>query len=72
MAMLCLDLLNNELKENICGLTRTAETSFAGAKLPDGIAYACIFWAEHVCLLEHDVEDAMRRVHRFLADHMHH
>lgn len=48
IALLCIALLESVLKENLCGLTLSQEP--VQAKLSEDVAYACMYWVEHVCV----------------------
>ena len=63
----CLDRLDF-LKENVCNLTLSRR---AQASLPEHIAYACIFWVEHVCLIE-DTSFIADMLSAFLFKHLLH
>ncbi|KIM82264.1 hypothetical protein PILCRDRAFT_474447 [Piloderma croceum F 1598] len=64
----CLDRLDDFLEENVCNLTLSRE---AQASLPEHIAYACVFWVEHVCLIE-DTSCIADRLSAFLFKHLLH
>ena len=70
LALHCIELLDNTLRENICGLTlpdlELKET------LPDAISYACKFWAEHICLISHIADNIVNQIYRFLDRHLIH
>jgi hypothetical protein len=65
-----MELLENTLQENICGLTLphpiTQET------LPEAVSYACKFWIEHICLITDATDDIVHHMGRFLGQHLLH
>ncbi|KAF8967493.1 hypothetical protein BDZ97DRAFT_524061 [Flammula alnicola] len=72
VALRCVELLDKELKENICGLTLPHWDS--AKTLPDGISYACRFWVEHVSEVSDMAYTASvaEKIHLFLNRHLLH
>ena len=70
LALRCIDLLNKELRENICDMT----LPYLSRKktLPDAISYACQFWIEHICLVSDVTDDIVNEVYNFLVKHLLH
>ena len=70
LALRCIDLLDKELRENICDMT----LPYLSRKktLPDAISYACQFWIEHICLVSDVTDDILNRIYDFLAKHLLH
>ena len=70
LALRCIELLDKELRENICDMT----LSYLGRKntLPQSISYACIFWVEHICLVSDVTVDIVNRTYNFLVKHLLH
>ena len=66
----CIELLDKELRENICGMT----LPYLSRKntLPDAITYACKFWIEHICLVLDVTDDIVSRTYDFLVKHLLH
>jgi hypothetical protein len=64
----CLEHLGGFLRENVGNLTLSGE---AQTSLPEHIAYACVFWVEHVCLIE-DTSLIADRLSAFLFKHLLH
>ena len=70
LALRCIDLLDKELRENICDMTLPY---LSGKKtLPEAISYACQFWIEHICLVSDVTDDILNRVYDFLVKHLLH
>ena len=70
LALRCIDLLDKELRENICDMT----LPYLSQKktLPDAISYACQFWIEHICLVSDATDDMLNRIYDFLVKHLLH
>jgi hypothetical protein len=71
VALRCLDRLsNNGLKRNICNLTLSV--ALKKEKIPDDMAYACIFWINHMCLINDDILSVVGHLKTFLTKHLLH
>ena len=69
LAKKCLERLSNGgLKRNICNLTLSVPLK--DEKVPDDIAYACIFWITHTCFI--DDNSLVGHVETFLNTHLLH
>jgi hypothetical protein len=70
LALRCIDLLDKELRENICDMT----LPYLSRKntLPEAISYACQFWIEHICLVSDVTDDILNRMYDFLVKHLLH
>ena len=70
LAFRCIDLLDKELRENICDMT----LPYLSRKntLPEAISYACKFWVEHICLVSDVTDDIVNRMYDFLVKHLLH
>lgn len=55
LAIHCIDLLDNRLKENICGLT--LPYPIENETLPEAVPYAYKFWITHICLIPHATDN---------------
>jgi hypothetical protein len=70
LALRCINLLDKELRENICDMTlpylKRRNT------LPEAISYACMSWIEHTCLISDDMDDIINRMYDFLVTHLLH
>jgi hypothetical protein len=64
LALHCIELLDNTLRENICGLT--LPHPIRNETLPDAVSYACKFWVEHIRLISHATEHIVGRIYSFL------
>ena len=66
----CIDLLDKELRENICDMT----LPYLSRKktLPEAISYACKFWIEHICLVSDITDDIVDQIYDFLVKHLLH
>ena len=70
LALRCIDLLDKELRENICEMMLpylNRENT-----LPEAICYACEFWIEHTCLGSDVTDDILDRMYDFLVKHLLH
>jgi hypothetical protein len=70
LALRCIKLLDNELRENICDMTLPHLTQ--KKPLPEAISYACKFWIEHTCLISDVTDDIVDRIYNFLVKHLLH
>jgi hypothetical protein len=66
----CLYWLERELKRNICDLTLSADTR--DAYLSEHVSYACMFWIDHICLMEENKEAIVNQIDCFLHQHLLH
>jgi hypothetical protein len=70
LALRCIELLDNTLRENICGLTLPHPVQ--NETLLDAVSYACKFWVEHICLISQAADNIGDRIYRFLGQHLIH
>jgi hypothetical protein len=70
LAVHCIQLLDTELKENICALT--LPHLVGGRALPEAVSYACKFWVEHICSISRAADDIGNRIYTFLCQHLLH
>ena len=70
LALRCIDLLDKELRENICDMTLPYLSP--NSTLPEAISYACKFWIEHICLVSDVTDDIVTRMYDFLVKHLLH
>ena len=70
LALRCIELLDKELRENICDMT----LPYLSQKrtVPEAISYACKFWIEHVCRISTDGDDILNKIYNFLDKHLLH
>ncbi|KAF8712430.1 hypothetical protein AX14_013105 [Amanita brunnescens Koide BX004] len=70
LALRCIELLDKELRENICDMT----LPYLSRKntLPEAISYACKFWIEHICLVSDVTDDIVNQMDGFLVKHLLH
>ena len=70
LAHLCLHHLDQKLKRNLCNLTLFVEME---DEIPDeDVAYACLFWVDHVCDVNEDVLSIMQQLDTFFRRHLLH
>jgi hypothetical protein len=70
LALCCINLLDKELRQNICDMTLPHLTQ--KETLPEAISYACKFWIEHMCLISDATDDIVERTYNFLVKHLLH
>lgn len=70
LAIHCIDYLDGNLHENICGLS--IQQLVWDASLPEALSYACRFWIEHVTMISNASRALGDRMYIFLGDHMLH
>ena len=70
LALCCINLLDQELRENICDMT----LPYLSWKktLPEAISYASKFWIEHICLISDVLNDIVDQIYAFLVKHLLH
>ena len=70
LALHCIELLDNELRENICDMT----LPYLSRKrtLSEALSYACKFWIEHFCLVSDVTDDIANQIDDFLVKHLLH
>ena len=70
LALRCINLLDKELRENICDMT----LPYLSRKkpLPEALSYACKFWIEHICLVSDVTDNIVNRTYDFLVKHLLH
>jgi hypothetical protein len=69
LAMRCMDCMDAVLKRNMCNMTLTVDQ--ANEKLPEEVSYSCLFWIDHICVIE-DSSPVMDRLRDFLYQHLLH
>lgn len=72
LAFLCLDRMDGALKHNMCNISLSTEPGTPS--LSEDLSYACVFWVEHVCLVEDNESVAviLDRLEKFLFRHLLH
>jgi hypothetical protein len=70
IAIQCLERLDGVLKQNLCDLTLSTSNARA-SDLSEDLAYACMFWIEHVCAVT-DEASVVKPVEGFLHRHLLH
>ncbi|KAF5321442.1 hypothetical protein D9619_000082 [Psilocybe cf. subviscida] len=80
LALRCLQLMNQSLKYNICGIPeelivshreRTNSPENAG-KIPTAVKYSCLFWAAHLAKVTAIDQELAETFHDFLHGHLLH
>lgn len=70
VAIQCLRHLNVVLKRNICNLSLSADLE--NETLSEDVAYACVFWIDHICVVKKDIPAVMGYLKMFLDIHLIH
>lgn len=70
LAIHCIELLDNSLHENICGLKLPHLVQ--QQPLESAVAYAGRFWVEHVCSISQISDDIGDQIYKFLDEHLLH
>jgi hypothetical protein len=70
LALRCINLLDKELRENICDMTLPYQSE--NNTLPEAISYACRFWIDHFCLVSDVTDDIANQIYAFLVKHLLH
>lgn len=66
----CLDRLTSALKRNVCNLTLSM--GLEHESLPEDVAYACLFWIDHICMIREGIPQIVAHLHSFLYQHLLH
>lgn len=72
LAFACIDLLERNLKENICGLTRCWGPISPPVPLSEEISYACMFWIRHAVDVSDDAPALAARIDTLMHAHLVH
>ena len=67
LALHCLRRLHQVLRQNVCNLTPSANP--VDEALPEDIAYACMFWVDHLCAVNEEVASVIDTLDAFLHSH---
>jgi NACHT domain len=70
LAFRCLDRMDAVLRRNMCNMTLTVDGAIES--LPEDVSYSCMFWVDHVCIIDDDVRPVVDRLHGFLFRHLIH
>lgn len=70
LAVLCLDRMSGTLRRNFCDLALSSRD--VERKLPEGLAYSCIFWIEHIDSIGEELNSIVEHVDIFLHSHLLH
>ena len=70
LALHCIELLDKELRENMCDMTLPYLSQ--KCTIPEAISYACKFWIEHICLVSDVTDDIVNQIYVFLRKHLLH
>ena len=54
LAIRCLQLLNGTLNMNLCNLSLSVDQE--AEQIPEEVAYACVFWIDHICGVKHAIQ----------------
>jgi hypothetical protein len=71
IAIRCFERLDAVLTRNVCHLTLSSRSHFNGS-LSDDVAYACLFWIEHVCNSWNVIDLIVIYIGPFLRKHLLH
>ena len=70
LAFQCLAHMDTVLKRNICNMTLSVNQADEG--LSEVVSYSCLFWIDHICVIEDDLVPVVDRLHGFLNRHLLH
>ncbi|KIJ50176.1 hypothetical protein M422DRAFT_160058, partial [Sphaerobolus stellatus SS14] len=70
IAVCCINFLDNNLHENICGLS--LENDLWEPMLPEALSYASRYWIEHIIMIPSVGDDIGNRIHGLLDNHLLH
>ncbi|THU81077.1 hypothetical protein K435DRAFT_579283, partial [Dendrothele bispora CBS 962.96] len=80
LALRCLQLMNTELKYNICDVPKEQTVSRRGTtnslyetqKIPAALRYSCVYWASHLSKVQKLRSDLVNALDDFLKKHLLH
>ncbi|KAJ7756105.1 hypothetical protein B0H14DRAFT_3166369 [Mycena olivaceomarginata] len=80
LALKCLELMNDSLRHNICGVPKELTVSHREAtnspddirKIPSALKYSCIYWASHLAELQVSGIKLVTALYIFLHEHLLH
>lgn len=70
LALHCMRHLDDTLHRNMCNLSLCMD--LGTETLSDDVAYACVFWIDHVCAIKHNPAPATELMNSFLGRHLIH
>jgi hypothetical protein len=70
LAFQCLERMDTVLKRNMCNMTLSVDQT--NESLPEEVSYSCLFWIDHICLIQEDFTAVMDRLRDFLYRHFLH
>ena len=70
LAVHCLHHLDGILRQNICNMTLSVDLE--NESLPEDVAYACMFWIEHISFIKDDIPSIKDHLETFLNRHLLH
>jgi hypothetical protein len=70
VAIGCLSLLQRTLKRNLCGLVLSR--GVVDASLHEHVAYACLFWIDHIDGIADDISSIANHLNQFIFQHLLH
>jgi hypothetical protein len=70
LALHCLQRLDSALKRNLCSLTLSAD--LGSETLTEDVSYACLFWIDHLCGINEDIQSIVVQLKAFLSRHLLH
>jgi len=70
LAFRCLDRLDAVLERNMCNMTLSVDR--ADESLSEDVSYSCLFWIDHICVIEDNLEPVIDRLRGFLYRHLLH
>lgn len=70
LAIRCIDFLDKNLHENICGLS--VQQLAWDVSLPEALSYASRFWIEHVIMISNASSAMGDQIYKFLEGHLVH
>ena len=70
LAFHCLDCMDAVLKQNMCGMTLSADRT--NENLSEHVSYSCLFWIDHISVIEDNLVPVIDRLRGFLCQHLLH
>ncbi|KAF7982448.1 hypothetical protein HWV62_28595 [Athelia sp. TMB] len=72
LALQCLRHLQRTLTRNMCALTLTARMRWpdVAVALPESVAYACVYWPDHICTMGAHDAGAVAHLKRFMEQRL--
>ena len=70
LALKCLDFMDKVLESNMCNMSLSVDQT--SENLSEVVSYSCLFWIDHICVVEDDLSPVVEQLRGFLYRHLLH